>query len=116
MTLSSSGRCTWALLSPFPTACLSRSCVTLGELGVGAVARRRAAVVEAARTGTLSPDALSGGTFTITNLGAYDIDGFTPIINPPQAAILGMGRIVEKPAVFEGQICVRSDDDAQFVF
>lgn len=80
----------------------------VGELGVGAVARRRAAVVEAARTGTLSPDALSGGTFTITNLGAYDIDGFTPIINPPQAAILGMGRIVEKPAVFEGQICVRS--------
>lgn len=78
------------------------------DLSVGAVARRRAAVVDAARTGTLSPDRLRGGTFTITNLGAYDVDGFTPIINPPQAAILGMGRIVEKPAVHRGEICVRS--------
>lgn len=80
----------------------------VAEVGVGAVARRRAAVVEAARAGTLSPDAFSGGTFTITNLGAYEIDGFTPIINPPQAAILGTGRIVEKPAVYEGEICVRA--------
>lgn len=78
------------------------------DLSVGAVARRRAAVVQGARGGTLTPDQLAGGTFTITNLGAYDIDGFTPIINPPQAAILGMGRIVEKPAVYQGQVCVRS--------
>lgn len=80
----------------------------VAELSVGAVARRRAAIVSAARQGTLTPDELAGGTFTISNLGAYDIDGFTPIINPPQAAILGMGRIVDKPAVYEGNICVRS--------
>lgn len=78
------------------------------DLSVGAVARRRAALVAAAREGTLSPDDLQGGTFTVSNLGHYEIDGFTPIINPPQAAILGMGRVAEKPAVHEGQVCVRS--------
>lgn len=77
-------------------------------LSVGAVARRRAALVDGARAGTLTPDQLAGGTFTITNLGAYEIDGFTPIINPPQAAILGTGRIVEKPAVYRGEVAVRS--------
>jgi pyruvate dehydrogenase E2 component (dihydrolipoamide acetyltransferase) len=51
---------------------------------------------------------VTGGTFTITNLGAYDIDAFTPIINPPQVGILGMGRVVEKPVVYEGDIAVRS--------
>lgn len=80
----------------------------VAELSVGAVARRRAALVAAARGGTLSPDDLHGGTFTVSNLGHYEIDGFTPIINPPQAAILGLGRVVEKPAVYQGQICVRS--------
>lgn len=78
------------------------------DLSVGAVARRRAALVAAAREGTLSPDDLQGGTFTVSNLGHYEIDGFTPIINSPQAAILGMGRVAEKPAVHEGQVCVRS--------
>lgn len=80
----------------------------VAELSVGAVARRRVALVKSARDGSLTPDAVSGGTFTITNLGAYDIDGFTPIINPPQTAILGMGRVVEKPAVYAGDICARS--------
>ncbi|WP_089936122.1 2-oxo acid dehydrogenase subunit E2 [Candidatus Entotheonella palauensis] len=60
------------------------------------------------RAGQASYDAVTGGTFTITNLGAYDIDAFTPIINPPQVGILGMGRVVEKPVVYEGEIAVRS--------
>jgi pyruvate dehydrogenase E2 component (dihydrolipoamide acetyltransferase) len=55
----------------------------------------------------LSPDALQGGNFTITNLGLYNIDAFTPLINLPQCAILGVGRIVEKPAVHNGQIVPR---------
>jgi pyruvate dehydrogenase E2 component (dihydrolipoamide acetyltransferase) len=55
----------------------------------------------------LSPDALQGGNFTITNLGMYNIDAFTPLINLPQCAILGVGRIVEKPAVHNGQIVPR---------
>ena len=64
-------------------------------------------LVERARVGKSLPDDLSGGTFTITNLGMYDIDAFTPIINLPEAAILGVGRILPKPVVHEGQIVVR---------
>jgi pyruvate dehydrogenase E2 component (dihydrolipoamide acetyltransferase) len=61
-----------------------------------------------AREGRASYDEVTGGTFTITNLGAYGIDAFTPIINPPQVGILGMGRVVEKPAVYQGEIAKRS--------
>ena len=64
-------------------------------------------LVERARTGKSLPDDLSGGTFTITNLGMYDVDAFTPIINLPEAAILGVGRILPKPVVFEDQIVAR---------
>ena len=64
-------------------------------------------LVERARTGKSLPDDLSGGTFTITNLGMYDIDAFTPIINLPEAAILGVGRILPKPVVYEDQIVAR---------
>lgn len=53
-------------------------------------------LVQQAQAGTLPPDALRDATFTITNLGMYEVDGFTPIINPPQAAILGVGRIRER--------------------
>ena len=56
----------------------------------------------------LSPDEVSGGTFAITTLGLYDIDAFTPIIDPPQVAILGTGRVVEKPVVYRGEITKRS--------
>ena len=58
--------------------------------------------------GKASPGEVTGGTFTVTNLGAYDIDAFTPIINPSQIGILGVGRVVEKPVVREGEITVRS--------
>jgi pyruvate dehydrogenase E2 component (dihydrolipoamide acetyltransferase) len=50
---------------------------------------------------------MQGGTFTVSNLGSFGIDGFTPIINPPESAILGLGRIIEKPVVMEGQVVVR---------
>ncbi|MBN1936799.1 MAG: 2-oxo acid dehydrogenase subunit E2 [Anaerolineae bacterium] len=64
-------------------------------------------LVERARVGKSLPDDLSGGTFTITNLGMYGVDAFTPVINLPEAAILGVGRIVEKPVVRNGQIVAR---------
>jgi pyruvate dehydrogenase E2 component (dihydrolipoamide acetyltransferase) len=64
-------------------------------------------LAEGARTGRVSPDALSGGTFTITNLGMYDVDAFTPVINLPEAAILGVGRIAEKAVVRDGEIVAR---------
>jgi pyruvate dehydrogenase E2 component (dihydrolipoamide acetyltransferase) len=71
------------------------------------VARELREVVERARVGKALPDELSGSTFTITNLGMFEIDAFTPIINLPEAAILGVGRIKARPAVAGGEICVR---------
>ena len=56
-------------------------------------------LIQRALAGKSQPDDLTGGTFTLTNLGMFDIDGFTPIINQPQAAILGVGRILAKPVV-----------------
>jgi pyruvate dehydrogenase E2 component (dihydrolipoamide acetyltransferase) len=64
-------------------------------------------VIERARAGTALPDELSGSTFTITNLGMFEIDGFTPIINLPEAAILGVGRIKDCAAVVDGEVAVR---------
>lgn len=53
------------------------------------------------------PDDLTGGTFTITNLGMFEIDGFTPIINPPESAVLGAGRILAKPVAAGREVVVR---------
>ena len=65
-------------------------------------------LVERARAGRLTPRDMQGGTFSITNLGAYRVDGFTPIINPPETAILGVGRIAEKAVVTSGAIEART--------
>jgi len=59
------------------------------------------ALVEKARKGELSSDKVKDGSFTVTNLGMYGVDVFTPIINPPESAILGIGRITRKPVVCE---------------
>ena len=75
--------------------------------GVRQVAEESRALAEKARAGRLAPDEMQGGTFTVTNLGAYGIDAFTPLVNLPQCAILGIGRIVKKPAVFEDQLVAR---------
>jgi pyruvate dehydrogenase E2 component (dihydrolipoamide acetyltransferase) len=64
-------------------------------------------LVERARKGRSLPDDLSGGTFTITNLGMYEIDAFTPVINLPEVAILGVGRIAPKPVVRNGAVEIR---------
>jgi len=65
-------------------------------------------LVERARQGTLSVDQVTGGGFTVTNLGMYGVETFTPIINPPESAILGMGCSAEEPALRNGQLVVRS--------
>jgi len=62
---------------------------------------------EKARQGKLAKEDLTGGTFTITNLGMYDVEFFIPIINPPEAAILAVGRVVEKPVVVDGKIEIK---------
>ncbi len=74
------------------------------------------ALVERARAGKAAPDDLSGGTFTITNLGMHEIDAFTPVINLPEAAILGVGRIQPKPVVKDGAIVVRQMWTLSLVF
>jgi pyruvate dehydrogenase E2 component (dihydrolipoamide acetyltransferase) len=66
-------------------------------LGVRDIAARSRELIARARAGQLSTAELQGGTFTVTNLGMYGIDGFTPIINPPEAAILGLGAIRREP-------------------
>jgi pyruvate dehydrogenase E2 component (dihydrolipoamide acetyltransferase) len=74
------------------------------------------ALVERARVGKATPEDLTGGTFTVTNLGMHEIDAFTPIINLPEAAILGVGRIQPKPVVREGEIVVRQMWTLSLVF
>jgi len=71
------------------------------------VAARTRELIELARSRKLAPEQMQGGTFTLTNLGMYGVEAFTPIINPPQCAVLGVGRIVREPAVVEGQIVAR---------
>lgn len=77
------------------------------QKGLHAFGTEFRSLVERARIGRSLPDDLSGGTFTITNLGMYDVDAFTPIINLPEAAILGVGRILPKAVVHEGEIVAR---------
>jgi pyruvate dehydrogenase E2 component (dihydrolipoamide acetyltransferase) len=54
-------------------------------------------MAERCRSGTITAEELSGGTFTVSNLGAFGVESFTPILNPPQAAILGVGSIAWRP-------------------
>ena len=71
------------------------------------VARETEALIEAARTGKLAMEDMTGGTFTISNLGPYGITNFSPIINQPELAILGVCDMVETPVVRNGQIEIR---------
>ncbi|MEN3582727.1 dihydrolipoamide acetyltransferase family protein [Streptomyces sp. ZYX-F-203] len=66
-----------------------------------------ARLTEAARNGTLTPAQLTGGTFTLNNYGVFGVDGSTPIINHPEAAMLGVGRVVPKPWAHAGELAVR---------
>ncbi|PTX53956.1 pyruvate dehydrogenase E2 component (dihydrolipoamide acetyltransferase) [Melghirimyces profundicolus] len=65
-------------------------------------------LTSAGKDGSLSMDESKGSTFTITNLGSYGVDEFTPILNPPEVGILGVGRINEKPAIYDGEITIRA--------
>jgi pyruvate dehydrogenase E2 component (dihydrolipoamide acetyltransferase) len=69
------------------------------SLTLSEIAQQSRKLAEKARVGALSQAELQTGTFTVTNLGAYGIDAFTPVINLPQSAILGIGRIVKEPVV-----------------
>ncbi|PRX67536.1 pyruvate dehydrogenase E2 component (dihydrolipoamide acetyltransferase) [Nonomuraea fuscirosea] len=69
-----------------------------------------------ARAGRLSPQALTGGTFTLNNYGVFGVDGSTPIINHPEAALLGVGRIIDRPWVSGGVVTARKITQLSFTF
>ena len=85
-------------------------------LGLSAVAARSRALIEQARCGTLTAADLRGGCFTITNLGAYGIDAFTPIINPPECAVLGVGRIARRPTMDGDRVVGREEVTLSLTF
>ncbi len=73
-----------------------------GELGIQEIASRSRELIRSARERQLRPADMQGGTFTVTNLGAFGIEMFTPIINVPECAILGIGKIERRP-VMDGE-------------
>lgn len=78
------------------------------KIGLATISEQIKAAAEKARNNQLTPGELQGGTFTITNLGNFGVDSFTPIINPPECGILGVGRIVQKPVVQDEDIVIRN--------
>jgi pyruvate dehydrogenase E2 component (dihydrolipoamide acetyltransferase) len=74
------------------------------EKSLGAISLELSALVERARKGTLKPHEYTGGTFTISNLGMFGVTSITPIVNPPHACILGVGRIEDRAVVVDGQL------------
>lgn len=77
------------------------------QLSLEDLGRRFRELVEGAQSGRFDPEDLQGGTFTITNLGQFDVDAFTPIINLPEVAILGIGRINPKPVAQNEEVVIR---------
>ncbi|MEW2431881.1 dihydrolipoamide acetyltransferase family protein [Micromonospora sp. NPDC047644] len=86
------------------------------RLTTAELAAELAATTAAARAGSLPPARLTGGTFTLNNYGVFGVDGSTPIINHPEAALLGVGRIVDKPWVVDGQLAVRKVTQLSLTF
>ena len=76
--------------------------------GLRQIARESRELIAKARAAQLSVDEVTGGTFTITNLSMFAVDGITPILRPPETGILAFGRIKSKPSVFDGEIAIRS--------
>lgn len=75
--------------------------------GIFQIAVETEELIERARGNKLTPDDISGGTFTITNLGMFDVRDFTPIINPPQCAILGVGAMTDCPVAIDDSVVIR---------
>jgi pyruvate dehydrogenase E2 component (dihydrolipoamide acetyltransferase) len=74
---------------------------------IAELAAARADVVERARAGKLTQDDLEGGTFTISNLGMYGVEQFVAVLNPPQASILAVGAVEERPVARDGELAIR---------
>jgi len=78
------------------------------QKGLLEIAREARRLATKARQGTLTVDEVTGGTFTISNMSMFQVDGVTPILKSPETGILGVGRIKAKPAVYNGEIAIRS--------
>jgi pyruvate dehydrogenase E2 component (dihydrolipoamide acetyltransferase) len=74
---------------------------------LGEIAREARALAARVRDATITPPELGGGTFTVSNLGMYGVTSFTPIINPPQAAILSVGAVQPRAVVRDGELVAR---------
>ena len=85
-------------------------------LGLRQLAERSRDLIDRARAGKLATGEMDGGCFTVTNLGAYGVDAFTPILNPPQSAILGVGRIAKRPAVVGDAVVPREQVTLSLTF
>jgi 2-oxoisovalerate dehydrogenase E2 component (dihydrolipoyl transacylase) len=90
-----------------------RGAERLTTLGLAAELTR---LTELARAGSLGVEDMTGGTFTLNNYGVFGVDGSTPIINHPEAGLLGVGRIVDKPWAVDGQLAVRKVTQLSFTF
>jgi pyruvate dehydrogenase E2 component (dihydrolipoamide acetyltransferase) len=87
-----------------------------GEMTTTELAAALRELTELARDGKLSPAQMTGGTFTLNNYGVFGVDGSTPIINYPEAAMLGVGRIIDRPWAHEGQLALRKVAQLSFTF
>jgi pyruvate dehydrogenase E2 component (dihydrolipoamide acetyltransferase) len=90
-----------------PDGLVAPALIDTGRKSLGAIAREARDLAERTRGGKLRPAELSEGTFTISNLGMFGVETLIAIIQPPQAAILGVGAVAAKPAVRDGAIVVR---------
>ncbi|MDR3035741.1 MAG: 2-oxo acid dehydrogenase subunit E2 [Kitasatospora sp.] len=86
------------------------------QFGTERLSAELARLTEGARSGSLGPAELTGGTFTLNNYGVFGVDGSTPLLNHPEAAMLGVGRITPKPWVHEGELAVRQVTQLSFTF
>ena len=77
------------------------------RLGLLDLVRERIKLTDAVRSGKASGDVFQGGATSLTNLGKHRVDEFAPIISPPQSSMLAVGRVAERPAAFDGKLCLR---------
>lgn len=85
-------------------------------LGLGEIVARARDLARRARDRRIRPEEMQGGTFTITNLGGFGIEAFTPIINPPECAVLGLGRIAREPVMIEDRVVGRERMNLSLTF
>ena len=88
----------------------------VGSTGLFDLAKQTITLIEKSRAGTLGVSEMQGGVFTITNLGSFGIDAFTPIINVPETAVLGLGRIRREPVVVDDKIVARDQLSLSLTF